>query len=211
MNRRTVCIIGGCEWSDMLSSALRDSGFETKRCQDVADASLDADVVCLAIDFETSTRRCAETVFEVAKLASGRTIWLVVRRSESEAVLIALHRGEVLPVRADHFEQALSRIIEANSCQVPELDNVLEITTIRQRRDSLTRREREVMELVVRGWLNKQIASELDLSPKTIEVHRASVMHKMQCDSLAGLVRCAVALEYADADTHGHALDRALV
>ena len=53
----------------------------------------------------------------------------------------------------------------------------------------LTPREREVMDLVIAGKANKVIASELGLSPKTIEVHRAHVMKKMQVDSLADLVR----------------------
>jgi len=53
----------------------------------------------------------------------------------------------------------------------------------------LTPREREVMDLVVAGKANKVIASELGLSPKTVEVHRAHVMKKMQVGSLADLVR----------------------
>lgn len=64
-----------------------------------------------------------------------------------------------------------------------------------ERYDRLTNREREVMQLVVAGRLNKQIAAELGLSHKTIEVHRAHVMDKMQADSLADLVRMAVVLE----------------
>jgi FixJ family two-component response regulator len=59
----------------------------------------------------------------------------------------------------------------------------------------LTPREREVMDLVVAGRLNKQIAAELGLSHKTIEVHRAHVMNKMRAESLAELVRIAVVLE----------------
>ena len=55
----------------------------------------------------------------------------------------------------------------------------------------LTAREREVFEHVVRGMLNKQIAAELGASEKTIKVHRARVMQKMQADSLADLVRMA--------------------
>lgn len=58
--------------------------------------------------------------------------------------------------------------------------------------DRLTPRERQVMDLVVRGRLNKQIAADLNLSPKTVEVHRAHVMNKMQVKSLAELVRLAV-------------------
>ncbi len=66
---------------------------------------------------------------------------------------------------------------------------------IEAKRKLLTPREVEVMDLVVRGRLNKQIAAELGLSHKTIEVHRAHVMDKMQAQSLAELVRMAVVLE----------------
>ena len=58
-----------------------------------------------------------------------------------------------------------------------------------KRHDSLTRREKEVFALVVRGLLNKQIAFELGTSEKTVKVHRSRVMQKMQAESLADLVR----------------------
>ena len=63
-----------------------------------------------------------------------------------------------------------------------------EIAAIEKRYDNLTHREKEVMEFVVSGMLNKQIAGELGISEITIKVHRARVMHKMQAGSLAELV-----------------------
>ena len=57
------------------------------------------------------------------------------------------------------------------------------------RLNSLTKREKEVMELVVDGQLNKNIAKQLEISVKTVEVHRASVMSKMSVNSVADLVR----------------------
>jgi len=60
---------------------------------------------------------------------------------------------------------------------------------IEQRLDSLTRREREVLELVVTGMLNKQIAAALGAAEKTVKVHRGRVMHKMRAGSVADLVR----------------------
>lgn len=62
------------------------------------------------------------------------------------------------------------------------------ITGLKKRYEELTRREQQVMELVVSGMLNKQVAGELGISERTIKVHRARVMHKMGADSLAELV-----------------------
>jgi two-component system response regulator FixJ len=62
-----------------------------------------------------------------------------------------------------------------------------------QRLDSLTPRERQVLECLVRGRPNKIIAFELDISPRTVEIHRARVMEKMQAESLSHLVRLALA------------------
>jgi RNA polymerase sigma factor (sigma-70 family) len=56
----------------------------------------------------------------------------------------------------------------------------------------LTERERQVMELVVGGASNREIAENLSLSPKTVEVHRAKMMHKMQASSVPELVRKAM-------------------
>jgi FixJ family two-component response regulator len=66
-----------------------------------------------------------------------------------------------------------------------------ELARIRERLARLTPREREVLEHVVSGQLNKQIAADLGTVEKTIKVHRARVMQKMGVDSLAQLVRLA--------------------
>jgi FixJ family two-component response regulator len=72
--------------------------------------------------------------------------------------------------------------------------------SIRQRLATLTRREREVLEHIVTGRLNKQIAAELGTVEKTIKVHRARVMEKMGVSSLAELVRMAVQIDLEAAD-----------
>ncbi len=66
-----------------------------------------------------------------------------------------------------------------------------EIAVLRERFESLTSREREVLPLVVSGLLNKQIAAEIGTSETTVKVHRGQLMRKMGADSLADLVRMA--------------------
>jgi RNA polymerase sigma factor (sigma-70 family) len=87
-------------------------------------------------------------------------------------------------VMLDSIQQAVERDRQSKKDR-------LRLRGLQQRLESLTPREREVLALVVRGLLNKQIAAELGASEKTIKVHRARVMQKMQADSLADLVRMA--------------------
>jgi RNA polymerase sigma factor (sigma-70 family) len=77
----------------------------------------------------------------------------------------------------------------------------LESRELNQRLELMTKREREVFELVVKGKLNKQIAYDMGISEKTVKVHRGRVMHKMQADSLAELVRMAEKIGVFSAET----------
>jgi len=70
---------------------------------------------------------------------------------------------------------------------------------IRERRESLTPREREVLELVASGKPNKVMAADLGVSQRTVEIHRARVMEKMGASSLAQLVRMVMDLDATDA------------
>ena len=87
---------------------------------------------------------------------------------------------------------AIQRGIERHCFSRRQRARLFDLT---KRADSLTPREKEVFLLVTRGLLNKQVAAELGIREKTIKVHRAQVMQKMNADSLAELVRMAEQLK----------------
>jgi FixJ family two-component response regulator len=91
----------------------------------------------------------------------------------------------------------LSAIRQAIERSRAALGNEAEMRALRDRHASLSRREREVMALVVSGLLNKQVGGELGISEITVKAHRGQAMRKMKADSLADLVKMAARLRLA--------------
>jgi RNA polymerase sigma factor (sigma-70 family) len=92
------------------------------------------------------------------------------------------------PVQEDELLDALGRAVARSREQISRRQQLAEV---RRRHATLTGRERQVLALVVSGLLNKQVASELGISEKTVKVHRARVIEKLGARSLPDLVRIA--------------------
>ena len=102
----------------------------------------------------------------------------------------------VKPFRDDVLLSAIRQAIERSRAS---LDQEQEVQSLRDRYAALSRREQEVMALVVAGRLNKQVGFELGISEITVKAHRGRVMRKMAADSLADLVNMAAKLRIAAA------------
>ena len=92
------------------------------------------------------------------------------------------------PVRDQDLLDAIQNALEIDRAARQERSMAAEV---RRRYESLTKREREVMKLIVSGLLNKQIAGELGSCEVTVKMHRGQVMRKMKAQSLVQLVRMA--------------------
>lgn len=95
------------------------------------------------------------------------------------------------PVQPDELSSCVKRVLDLPQTNLPHGEYV---DTIKQTVEDLTPREREVMHLIVQGASNKEAAQSLDISPRTVEIYRATVMRKMDSPNLPDLVRKAIAI-----------------
>src|ERR1700731_2685291 len=100
------------------------------------------------------------------------------------------------PFSDDVLLNAIRHAIERSQTA---LDHAAEIRALRERYASLSRREREVMALVVSGLMNKQVGGERGISEITVKAHRGRVMRKMEAGTLVDLVNMAARLRLAPA------------
>jgi FixJ family two-component response regulator len=95
------------------------------------------------------------------------------------------------PFGDDVLLNAIRDALERSNSAICQLD---EVQALRDSYSSLTRREREVMGLVVSGRLNKQVGAELGISEITVKVHRGNMMEKMHANSFLELIKMAARL-----------------
>jgi len=96
------------------------------------------------------------------------------------------------PFREGELLEKIRTAIEQHKA---ERERLLRLQAIQERVDACTRREQDVMRLLVQGLSNKGIAEALGISPRTVEIHRAHVMEKMGAESLPALVMMVAELE----------------
>ena len=180
---------------DGVSSLLRSAGWRVETfasAEEFLARSQTDPLSCLLVDLQLP---------ELSGLDLQK--WMIDAKLEIPIVFISGHGtipASVQAIKAGAVEfltkpfdeqQLFHAISEAVELDRGAREHRAELRQLRVRYDSLTPREQEVMREVVSGLLNKQVASELDISEFTVKVHRGQVMRKMHADSLADLVRMA--------------------
>jgi FixJ family two-component response regulator len=145
---------------------------------------------CLILDLQLPGLSGLDLQKRMAELELEIPIVFLTGHGNIPASVQAMKAGAVEFLTKPFDEKDLLRAIE----EAIERDRLLrqrhaELRELKGRYNSLTAREQEVMQQVVSGLLNKQVAAELKISEVTVKVHRGQVMRKMRADSLADLVR----------------------
>ena len=148
------------------------------------------DAGCLVLDIRMPGMGGLELQRKLTELGSTLPIIFITGHGDVPMAVKAMQEGAVDFIQKPFRDQELlDRVHDALKADEKRRGQREEQAGIAARLDKLTKREREVMDLVVTGKPNKVIAYDLGVSQRTVEIHRARVMEKMQAKSLAELVR----------------------
>jgi RNA polymerase sigma factor (sigma-70 family) len=149
---------------------------------------------CLVLDIRMPGLGGLELQEKLNEMGSTLPIIFITGHGDVPMAVEAMQKGAVDFIQKPFRDQELlDRIGEALKADQERRSAREEQAEIQSRIDKLTNRERQVLDLVVTGKPNKVIAYELGVSQRTVEIHRARVMEKMEAKSLADLVRMHMA------------------
>jgi two-component system, LuxR family, response regulator FixJ len=182
---------------DSLRALLESAGFEVRDFDSakaiLADGGL-TDGACLIADIRMPDMDGLALQQELVQRKIGLPVIIVTGHGDVPLAVRAMKAGAVDFIEKPFDDELLLQSIKQALLQRKEnrgQASLAETATARIR--LLSERERQVLECLVAGKANKVIAYELDISPRTVEIHRAHVMEKMQAKSLSEVVRMALA------------------
>ena len=154
---------------------------------------------CLVLDIRLRTTSGLDLQRELTKANIPVPVIFITAHGDIPMTVRAMKAGAVefltKPFRDQDLLDAIQIALKKDRAR---REREAEIAGVRERFESLTPREREVVALVVSGMLNKQIAAELGTAENTVKIHRSRAMGKMQAQSLADLVKMIDRLQFPD-------------
>jgi FixJ family two-component response regulator len=150
---------------------------------------------CLVLDVRLPGRSGLEFQSDLARAKISMPIVFISGHADVSMSVRAMKAGAVefitKPVRPQDLLDAIQTALSQDVASRSQADAIAGLT---EKFSTLTAREREVLALVVRGLMNKQIAASLDITEATVKLHRGNVMRKLGATSVVDLVRMADAL-----------------
>jgi two-component system, LuxR family, response regulator FixJ len=165
------------------------------------DALPDASIGCVITDIRMPHMSGIDLLRRLKELKVGVPVIVITGHGDVPLAVEAMKIGA-----ADFLEkpfnddQLLASVRAALQYQQDQTKRCAERAEIENRISKLSAREKDVLAGLIQGRANKQIAFDLGISPRTVEIYRANLMNKMQADSLSDLVRMALVVQIQDSD-----------
>jgi FixJ family two-component response regulator len=197
-NSRVYVVEDDASMRNAINNLLRSVGLVAQLFSS-ADEFLEAELAelpsCLILDVRLPGRSGLDLQRELIARNIKTPIIFITAHGDIPMSVRAMKTGAVEFLTKPFRDQDLLDAIQTSLTQDrARLEKEKELTEVRNRFQSLTAREREVLPLLVTGRSNKEIAAEIGTSEITVKVHRGNLMRKMQAGSLVDLVRMAAEL-----------------
>ena len=181
---------------DSMAFLLRAENFQVQTYADAAGfltALPQIKVGCVVTDVRMPGMSGIELLQRLRELKVSLPVIVVSGHGDVPLAVEAMKTGALDFIEKPFDDDVFLRAVRlALSAQAVDSQRQAQKATINSRLESLSNREREVLEGLVAGHPNKTIAYDLGISPRTVEIYRANVMEKMQARSLSDLVRMAL-------------------
>ena len=167
------------------------------RCYDSAETFLSRydprEVACLIVDIRMGGMTGLELQDRLIERRSPLPVVFITGHGDVPMAVSTMKKGAMDFIQKPFQEEALLSLVERMLEQARESFNAYQNTASREALlAKLTSREAQVLERIVAGRLNKQIADDLGISIKTVEAHRANIMEKLNANTVADLLKIAL-------------------
>jgi len=186
--------------ADAMAMLLESTGLGTQRhhsAQEFLKQQIAQLVGCVILDVRMPNMNGLELQREIKRRNANLPVVFVTGHGDVPMAVQAMKNGALeflqKPFRDQEFIDCVYRALKVNS---DALDGLNRLTSIKARINSLTKREYEIMHLIAAGHMTKVVAGKLNISPRTVEIHRARTMEKMQAKTLAQLVQMVLEVEH---------------
>lgn len=192
MNRNKVIIVDDDQdFRESLAWLLESAGIESEQYQSAESflSSYQGEPACLLLDVRMTGMSGLALQQQLAQRNSPIPIVLITGHGDVPMAVEAIKNGAVDFITKPFDDQQLLDLIETILAEVEQrFADAAARLNAQQAWQQLSPREKQLAELVIQGDSNRNMAEKLNISVKTVEIHRSRVMKKMQADSLANLI-----------------------